>query len=62
MSGTVPGVDGVGLDFGIVWRQDTVTQTDSLPPELIRFAGELGLGVEYRTISAQTKSEAPQGR
>jgi hypothetical protein len=41
-----PGVEGVGLDFGIAWKQDVVTQTDSLPPELVRLAGELGLGVE----------------
>jgi hypothetical protein len=40
-----PGVDGAILDFGIA-RRDVPVQCDILPPELIRLAGELGLGIE----------------
>ena len=55
-----PGVEGVGLDFGIAWRQDVVTQTDSLPPELVRLAGELGLGVEISHYPISDEAEAAQ--
>ena len=41
---SLPGVEGA-LDFGIVWR-DVAFQCDYFPPELIRIAGELGLGIE----------------
>lgn len=40
------GVDGVALDFGIAWKQDVVTQTDSLPPDLVRLVGEIGLHLD----------------
>ena len=39
-----PGVEG-HLDFGIA-RRDSYTQSDFFPPELIRLAGALGLGIE----------------
>jgi hypothetical protein len=39
------GVDEIGLDFGIDWR-DCVAQFDHLPAELIRVCGELGLSIE----------------
>jgi hypothetical protein len=40
-----PGVEGVTLDFGIE-RRDVVVQCDRFSPELIRLAGQLGLGIE----------------
>jgi hypothetical protein len=57
-----PGVEGVELDFGIAWRQDVVTQTDSLPRELVRLAGELGLGVEISHYPASDETEAAQSQ
>lgn len=41
----LPGVEGVVLDFGIT-RRDVAVQCDVLPPELVRAAGALGLGIE----------------
>ncbi len=40
-----PGVEGAVLDFGIE-RRDVYVQCDYLPADLIRLAGELGLGIE----------------
>jgi hypothetical protein len=40
-----PGVEDVTLDFGIA-RRDVAVQCDFLPPELVRLAGSLGLGIE----------------
>lgn len=40
-----PGVEDACLDFGLE-RQDVVLQCEYLPPELVRLAGALGLGVE----------------
>ena len=42
---TFPGVEDITLDFGAEWR-DVVVQCDHLPPELVRQAGLLGLGIE----------------
>jgi hypothetical protein len=39
------GVEGSSLDFGIVWR-DVAVQCDHFPAELVKEAGELGLGME----------------
>ena len=39
------GVDDLTLDFGIA-RRDVVVQNDYFPPELLRIAGELGMGIE----------------
>ncbi len=46
-----PGVEGVTLDFGIE-RRDVAVQCDSLPPELVRRAGSLGLGIELSQYPA----------
>jgi len=46
-----PGVEGVTLDFGIA-RRDAVVQCDYLPPELVRLAGSLGLGIELSQYPA----------
>jgi len=54
-----PGVDGVTLDFGIE-RRDAVVQCDRLPPELVRVAGSLGLGIElsqYPVSGAEQDAE-----
>jgi len=40
-----PGVEAARLDFGVA-RRDVAVQCDYLPPDLIRIASELGLGVE----------------
>ena len=40
------GVDGVCLDFGITCGNDWVAHFDSLPPELLRLAGRLDIGIE----------------
>ena len=39
------GIESVFLDFGIEQR-DVFVQSDFFPPELIRLAGKLGLGIE----------------
>ena len=39
------GVEGAYLDFGIEWR-DVPVQSDSFPPELVKLAGRIGLGLE----------------
>ncbi len=55
-----PGIEEIVLDFAASWGKDVVTQTDYLPPELIRLAGELGLGIEisHYPISDETKLSA----
>ena len=55
-----PGVEDVSLDFGIVWRHDVLTQTDSLPSELVRLAGELRLGVEISHYPISDEAEAQE--
>jgi hypothetical protein len=40
-----PGVEAVTLDFGIAQR-NVPAQSDYLPPELVRAAASLGLGIE----------------
>jgi hypothetical protein len=45
----LPGVESMYLDFGYYLRVDgerCVVQCDYLPPELLRLAGELGMGIE----------------
>lgn len=39
------GIEGAVLDFGIYWRNVPV-QCDHFPAELVKLAGELGLGLE----------------
>jgi hypothetical protein len=39
------GIDGGDLDFGIEWRNVAV-QCDNFPPELVKLAGHIGLGIE----------------
>jgi hypothetical protein len=55
-----PGVEGAALDFGIQ-RRDVYVQCDSFPPELVRLAGELGLGIEltqYPIAASDDSSDA----
>jgi hypothetical protein len=40
-----PGVTSVTLDFGIE-RRDVAVQCDYLPPDLMRLASSLGIGIE----------------
>jgi hypothetical protein len=47
--GGVPEVESMYIDFGHNLRIDgeaVVVQCDRLPPELLRLAGELGIGIE----------------
>lgn len=41
-----PGVTDMRLDFPYERRQGAVTQSDSLPPELLLLAGSLGITIE----------------
>lgn len=43
--GAAPGIEELWLDFGIE-RRDVMLQCDQFPPELIRLAGQLGMGIE----------------
>jgi hypothetical protein len=51
-----PGIEEAGIDFATSWKSDVVTQTDYLPPDLIRVAGEIGLAIEisHYPVSDQT--------
>jgi hypothetical protein len=40
-----PGVDGACLDFGIK-KRDVAVQVDCLDSELLKLAGDLGIGIE----------------
>jgi hypothetical protein len=58
-----PGVEDVTLDFGVA-RRDVAVQCDRLPPELVRVAGELGLGIElsqYPPSDAEPAAGADAG-
>lgn len=48
-----PGVDSVRLDFGINCRlsDEVLAQFDYYPPDLLRLAGEIGLGIEISLYS-----------
>jgi len=48
-----PGVDEGELDFGIHSR-DVIIRCDYLPPELIKLAGSLGLGIEISQYPPST--------
>ena len=52
-----PGVEGACLDFGIE-RLDVAAQFDRLPPELVRLAGELGLGIEISHYAVSSDGDA----
>ena len=50
------GVEAVCLDFGIACDSDRVAYFDSLPPELLRLAGQLDIGIELsRYITAERR-------
>ncbi len=49
-----PGVEDITLDFGIT-RRDVAAQFDYLPPELVRLAGSLGLGIELSQFPATAR-------
>lgn len=40
-----PGVEEVWVEFGIRWRHDVAIQSDYLPPQFVRAAGTLLVGV-----------------
>jgi len=41
----IPDVELMRLDFGYYRQDDVMVQCDYLPPELLRLAGELGIGI-----------------
>jgi hypothetical protein len=51
-----PGVK-VSIDFGVAWR-DVIVQSDYLPSELVRLAGELGLAIQVSHYPISDKEEA----
>lgn len=56
-----PGVEDVTLDFGLE-RRDVAVQCDFLPPELVRLAGSLGLGVELSQYPAAGERQDAGGK
>jgi hypothetical protein len=55
-----PGVEDVTLDFGIA-RRDVFVQCDHLPPEFVRVAGSLGLGIELTQYPIDETPSIPEG-
>ena len=55
-----PGVERLTLDFGIE-RRDVALQSDRFPPELIRFAGQLGLGIELSQYPSSDQDGDSEG-
>ena len=53
--GQFPGVENICLDFAVAYR-DSFIQNESFPPELIRLAGRLGLGIELSIFQATEPS------
>jgi hypothetical protein len=51
-----PDIDFAVLDFGIVWR-DVAIQSDYFPPDLVKIAGELGLGIELSQYPPSNSDE-----
>src|SRR5262249_34827302 len=56
-----PGVEDVTLDFGID-RRGVAVQCDYLPPELVRLAGALGLGIELSQYRARDAAPGAEPR
>ena len=54
-----PGVEGAYIDFGVE-RRDVAVQCDHLPPDLIRAAGLLGLGIELSQYPARSRTAAAE--
>ena len=54
-----PGVEEVTLDFGIEHR-DVLAQYDHFPPELVRLAGALGLGLELSQYPIRKPVRTPK--
>jgi len=54
-----PGVESPMLDFGVAWR-DVAVQVDRVSAELLRLAGELGIGLQFShyPVSEPTDNEA----
>jgi hypothetical protein len=55
-----PGVEEAALDFGIL-RRDVFVQCDYFPSELVRLAGELGLGIELTQYPISAPDESQDG-
>ena len=54
-----PGVTQICLDFPYERRQGAVTQTDSLPPELLLLAGSLGISIDLTLYPHASDELAP---
>lgn len=51
-----PGVDDIRLDFGLSFRK-VCAQYEYFPPELIRLAGALGMGIEVSHYGVSNQEE-----
>ncbi len=56
-----PGVTDICLDFPYERRQGAVTQTDSLPPELLLLAGSLGIRIDLTLYPPSDDETASKG-
>jgi hypothetical protein len=55
-----PGVEGLEFRIGLFWREDTLCQFHSLPPDFMRFAGDLGVSVTLCIYGAHETEAAAQ--
>jgi hypothetical protein len=54
-----PTVEDINLDFGVD-RKPVAAQSNCLPPELIRLAGELGMGIEISIYWVSDEDAGPE--
>jgi len=43
---SAPGMEAVGVDFGLTWDSDAAVRSVTLPPEFVALAGALRLAIE----------------
>ncbi len=53
---SLPGIEGACLDFAVE-EKDTFTQSNYLEPELLKFAGTLGIGIEISLYPCSESEE-----
>ncbi len=51
-----PGIEGRTLDFPI-WERDAAVQFDYFPPQLLRLAGELEIGIELSRYATSDEND-----
>jgi hypothetical protein len=55
-----PGVEDGYLDFGIARKENVFSQCDFLPAELLKAAGDLGLGIEISHYPVRDDEEGEE--